>query len=38
MLQSVQCDEGQGYLFSPPCNVETATAWISGRLAATQAA
>jgi diguanylate cyclase (GGDEF)-like protein len=38
MLQSVQCDEGQGYLFSPPCNVQTATAWISGRLAATEAA
>jgi diguanylate cyclase (GGDEF)-like protein len=38
MLQSVHCDEGQGYLFSPPCSVQTATAWISGRLAATEAA
>ncbi|MGD0766893.1 MAG: EAL domain-containing protein [Tepidisphaeraceae bacterium] len=38
MLQSVKCDEGQGYLFSPPCSVQTATAWISARLAATEAA
>jgi diguanylate cyclase (GGDEF)-like protein len=38
MLQSVQCDDGQGYLYSPPCSVQTATAWISGRLAANQAA
>jgi Amt family ammonium transporter len=38
MLQSVQCDDGQGYLFSPPCSVQTATAWISGRLGAIEAA